>query len=108
MRLLESRSGTVVIGPVTTKMVPSADGLPNLLRAVETPRTRVPDLVGHERITVTLDGLGHLFGRGRKLYAPQVMSNVVRYADVCPNHTRFSPDLAFSWTLVLTMLEVGH
>jgi hypothetical protein len=83
----------VVHGPVTAKVVPAADRLPNLFRAVETPRTRVPDLVGHERITVALDGFGHHFGRSRKLYAPQVIPDVVGYADVCPNHARFSPDL---------------
>src|SRR5919112_2867299 len=95
MRLLWSRSGVVVNGPVTAKMVPAADRLPNLLRAVETPRTRVPDLIGHERITVALDGFGQHFGRSRKLYAPQVIPDVVGYADVCPNHTRFSPNLVF-------------
>src|SRR5215217_616305 len=95
MRLLRSRSGVVVNGSVTAKMVPAADRLPNLLRAVETPRTRVPDLIGHERITVTLDGFGHHFRRGWKLYALQVIPDVVGYADVCPNHMRFSPGLAF-------------
>src|SRR5919112_5353916 len=93
MRLLWSRSGVVVNGPVTAKMVPAADRLPNLLRAVETPGTRVPDLIGHERITVALDGFGHLFGRSRKLYAPQIMPDVVGYDIVGPNHMRFSPNL---------------
>jgi hypothetical protein len=87
-------------------MVPAADRLPNLLRAVETPRTRVPDLVRHERIAVALDGFGHHFRRSRKLYAPQVIPDVVGNADVCPNHMRFSPNLAFSWTLVVTMVDV--
>jgi hypothetical protein len=96
----------MVNGPVTAKMVPAAERLPNFLRAVETPRTRVSDLIGHERITVALDGLGHHFGRSRKLYAPQVIPDVVGYAVVGRKHTRFSPNLTFSWTLVANMVTV--
>jgi hypothetical protein len=63
-------------------MVSAADRLPNFLRAVETPRTRIPELIGHERITVAVAGFGHHFRRSGKLYAPQVMPEVVGCAYV--------------------------